>query len=162
MTIIDEAIRLEERSLTYYREAAERVTDPSGKKILELLAQEEERHITFLSEMKQGRYGPLTGSSLIAAVRGLVEGAVKEGRDAIFSDASLRDILQKAMEIEQATRRSYKEKCATAADERQKELFKLLAEQEAGHYLMVSSLAEYFDRPREWVESAEFGLRPEY
>jgi len=162
MTIIDDAIGLEERSLAYYKEAAGRVTDPSGKKILELLAKEEKRHIALLSEMKQGGYGPLEGSFLIAEVRGLVEGAVKEGRDAIFTDVSLREILQKAMEIEQATRRFYKEKCTTAPDEKQKELFKILAEQETGHYLMVSSLAEYFDRPAEWVESAEFGLRPEY
>jgi hypothetical protein len=47
-------------------------------------------------------------------------------------------------------------------DPREKELFGILATQELGHYLLVSSLAEYFDRPAEWVESAEFGLREEY
>ncbi len=162
MTIIDEAIELEERSLSYYKEAAGRVSDPGGRKILELLAKEEERHISLLSEMKQGGYGPLEGLPLIAEVRGLVEGAVKEGRNAIFTDASIREILQKAMEIEQSTRRFYKERRAATDDEKQKELFEVLAEQETGHYLMVSGLVEYFDRPADWVESAEFGLRPEY
>jgi hypothetical protein len=33
---------------------------------------------------------------------------------------------------------------------------------EKGHFLFVSSLVEYYDRPAEWVESAEFGLRDEY
>ena len=27
---------------------------------------------------------------------------------------------------------------------------------------LVSSLVEYYNRPNEWVESAEFGLRPDY
>jgi len=33
MTILDDAISLEERARTYYVEAVERVTTPSGKKI---------------------------------------------------------------------------------------------------------------------------------
>ena len=66
------------------------------------------------------------------------------------------------MEIEQATKHFYEEKAASLADDKIKDLFNKLATQEASHYLLVSSLAEYFNRPAEWVESAEFGLRPEY
>jgi len=80
----------------------------------------------------------------------------------VSSDGSLREILQKAMETEQATKRFHEEKAASADDEKVKDFFSKLARQEASHYLLVSSLAEYFDRPVEWVESAEFGLRPEY
>jgi len=80
----------------------------------------------------------------------------------VSSDGSLREILQKAMEIEQATKRFYEEKAASTDDEKVKYLFSKLARQEASYYLLVSSLAEYFDLTAEWVESAEFGLRPEY
>jgi hypothetical protein len=47
----------------------------------------------------------------------------------------------------------YKEKRSqfTAIDNRVKELFTTLAKQELGHYLIVSSLSEYFDHPVEWV-----------
>jgi len=162
MTILDDAIGLEERARAYYAEAAGRMTDPSGKKILDLLTKEEALHAEALAKMKDGSYGELAGSTLLQDVRGLVEGAVKEGRDAISSDGSLREILQKAMETERATKRFYEEKAASTDDEKVKDLFSKLARQEASHYLLVSSLAEYFDRPAEWVESAEFGLRPEY
>lgn len=162
MTIINDAIELEERARSYYADAAEKVNDPSGKRILDLLAKEEERHAQVLEKMKTGDYGELGSSSLISEVKGLVEGAVKEGKDAISSDASLYGILQKAMEIEQATKSFYEGNESTAADPKEKELFGLLSKQELGHYLLVSSLAEYFNRPAEWVESAEFGLRPEY
>ena len=162
MTIIDDAIELEERARSYYAESKEKVSDPSGKKILELLATEEERHAQILAGMRTGDYGKLGSSSLVSEVKGLVEGAVNQGNNAISSDASLRGILQQAMEIEQATKKFYEEKGKTAADPEEVELFFHLATQELEHYLLVSSLAEYFDRPREWVESAEFGLRPEY
>jgi len=162
MTVLDDAISLEERARAYYEEAQHRVTDPSAKKILDLLAEEEKGHATALAEMKHGTYGALKTSLLPKQVLGLVEGAVKEGQNVISTDASMKEILQKAMEIEQATRIFYEEKAAYADDNRVKKLFTTLAMQELGHYLIVSSLSEYFDRPAEWVESAEFGLRPEY
>jgi len=162
MTIIDEAIKLEKRAQVYYTESAGKVTDPSGKRILDLLAKDEQRHAQALEKMKTGDYGEVGGTSLLTEVKGLIEGAVKAGKDAISSDSSLREILQKAMEIEQATKKFYESKGEATSDPQEKELFGLLAKQELGHYLIVSSLAEYFDRPVEWVESAEFGLRPEY
>jgi rubrerythrin len=162
MTVLDDAIRLEERACAYYEEAQHRVTDPSAKKILELLAEEEKGHATALAEMKRGTHSALEESLLPKQVFGLVEGAVKKGQNAISTDASMKEILQKAMEIEQATRKFYEENAASADDDRAKDLFTTLAKQELGHYLIVSSLSEYFDRPAEWVESAEFGLRPEY
>ena len=33
---------------------------------------------------------------------------------------------------------------------------------QGGNDALVSSLVEYYNRPNEWVESAEFGLRPDY
>ena len=80
----------------------------------------------------------------------------------VSSDSSLRGVLQEAMETEQATKRFYEQKAASADDEKVKNFFSKLARQETSHYLLGSSLTEYFDRPAEWVESAEFGLRPEY
>ena len=162
MTVLDDAISLEERARAYYEEAQHRVTDPSAKTILDLLAKEEKRHAAALSEMKSGMYSTLKASLLHKQVLGLVEGAVKEGQNTISTDTSMREILQKAMEIEQATQKFYEENAASTDDDRVKELFTTLAKQELGHYLIVSSLSEYFDRPAEWVESAEFGLRPEY
>ena len=162
MAVLDDAIRLEERARAYYEEAQHRVTDQGAKKILDLLAEEEKGHATALAEMKNGTYGALEASLLPKQVFGLVEGTVKEGQSAISTDASMRAILQKAMEIEQATRKFYEENAASSDDDRVKELFVSLAKQELGHYLLVSSLSEFFDRPAEWVESAEFGLRPEY
>lgn len=162
MSVLDDAILLEERAQKHYSEAQTRVSDPSAKKILELLADEEKKHAVTLTAMKSGEAGRLEASPLLPKVRGLVEGAVNEGQSSISTDASMRDVLQQAMEIEQTTERFYREHAGTEDDQKLRELFNHLADQEVEHYLLVSSLVEYFDRPVEWVESAEFGLRPEY
>ncbi len=162
MSVLDDAISLEQRAMQFYCQMQDRVSDPSAKKILELLADEEQKHAAALNEMKTGAYGNLEAPALLKEVRGLVEGAVQEGQAAILSDASMRGILQRAMEVEQTTERFYREHAGEGDDQKLSELFSHLADQEAEHYLLVSSLVEYFDRPVEWVESAEFGLRPEY
>lgn len=162
MSVLDDAIALEERAQKYYSEAQAQVRDPSARKILELLAAEEQKHAAALRAMKSGEYADLEAPSLLKQVRGLVEGAVSDGRTSISTDDTMRDILQRAMEIEQTTERFYREHAQAADGQKLRELFERLAFQEAEHYLLVSSLAEYFDRPVEWVESAEFGLRPEY
>ena len=162
MSVLDDAILLEERAQKHYSEAQTRVGDPSAKKILELLADEEKKHAAALAAMKSGELGSLGASPLLPQVRGLVEGAVNEGRSSISIDASMRDVLQRAMTIEKTTEWFYREHVQQADNEKLRELFEHLANREAEHYLLVSSLAEYFDRPAEWVESAEFGLRPEY
>jgi rubrerythrin len=163
MAVLDDAIVLEKRAREHYEKAGKRVSDSSAGRILEMLADEERKHAELLEAMKRGAYGDLENSSLLQTVRGLIEGAVEGGQVAISTDASMREVLQRAMEIEQETERFYKEHAKRAAEEKKlQELFEYLAKQEAGHSLLVGSLAEYFNRPAEWVESAEFGLRPEY
>ena len=162
MEVLDAAIVLETRARKHYEEATKRVNDPGAAKILELLADEEKKHVELLEEMKEGARATLEASSLLKSVHGIVEGAMEGGQTSISTDASMRNILQLAMEIEQETEHFYKTHAESAEEKPLQDLFKYLAEQEAGHYLLVSSLAEYFDRPAEWVESAEFGLRPEY
>jgi len=162
MSVLDDAIALEERAWKNYTEAGKKVSDPGGKKILGLLAGEERKHAEILEGMKSGTCSEPKRSPLLKEVHGLVEGAVENGQTKIFADASMRDILQQAMEIERTTERFYKEHAQATEDAKLRELFEYLAAREAEHYLLVSSLAEYFDRPVEWVESAEFGLRAEY
>ena len=160
MGLIDEAIALEERAETTYRGAAEVSTDPTAVRILTLLADEEARHADALRTMNAGNLQ--TTVSLIDVARDWIGGAVEGGAVKISSDTGLHDVLQRAMEIEAATARFYREKAVDAESREIATLFERLAGIENAHYLFVGSLVEYFDRPSEWIESAEFGLRDEY
>jgi rubrerythrin len=160
MGIIDDAIALETRAEDIYRNAAKTTPDLGARKILELLADEEAQHAGALREMGEAK--ELRGPNLTAAAREWVRGAVEGGEATISSDAGLIEVLRRAMDIEQTTEAFYREHGKEATDPRVVGLFAKLAEIENEHFHFVSSLVEYYDRPNEWIESAEFGLRPEY
>ena len=63
MSVLDDALVLEQRAKKYYTEEGKRVTDPSAQKILGLLADEENKHIQALEQMKAGTYLQLTAPS---------------------------------------------------------------------------------------------------
>jgi rubrerythrin len=158
--LIDEAIALEERAETNYRGAAETTSDPSAAKMLTLLANEEAGHADALRTMNAGNLQ--ARSSLIGAAKDWIGGVIEGGVGSISTDPGLLEILRQAMEIERETETFYREQGALSEENEIRTLFDRLATIEKGHFLFVSSLVEYYDRPNEWVESAEFGLRPEY
>jgi len=134
VSIIEQAIHLETTAEAHYREAAQKTSDASASKILELLANEEGEHAKIL--------------------RGMMDVARLEDCDVIERAT--------AMDIEQMTEVFYREQATTTQDTVMKDLFEKLADIEKKHFLFVGSLVEYFDRPNEWIENAEFGLRDEY
>jgi len=158
--LIDEAIALEERAETNYRSAAETIDDTGARKILSLLADEEARHAEALRTMNAGTLQ--SQESLIEAARDWVGGVIEGGAANLSSDGSLREILQRGLEIENATEAFYRTRSQESQNEEIAELFSRLASIEKAHALFVGSLIEYYDRPSEWVESAEFGLRKDY
>ena len=160
MGLIDEAIALEERAETNYRSAAETTRDVGAQKILTLLAEEEAQHVNALRTMNVGVLQ--SEVSLIDVALDWVGGVIEGGAASLSSEGSLRDILKSAMEMERVTEAFYRERTDATEDTEITALFARLEGIEKTHYLFVSSLAEYFDRPAEWIESAEFGLRDEY
>lgn len=160
MGLIDEAIALEERAELNYRSAAETTNDIGAAKILNLLADQETQHANALRTMNIGSVG--SAETLIGVAKDWVGGVIEGGAASVSTDDGLREVLQRAIEIERATETFYREQGESSEDRSIADLFARLATIERAHYQFVSSLAEYFDRPTEWVESAEFGLRDEY
>ncbi len=159
MGLIEEAVALERKAEAGYRAAAAATPDVGARTVLLLLADAEAEHVVALL----GRKGvaDLHGRNLVEAAQTWVRGAV-EGGGPLSTDAGLLPALRRAMDSERATEAFYRTQGATADDPRVRALFASLADAEADHYHFVSSLVEYYNRPNEWVESAEFGLRPEY
>ena len=157
---IEQAIQLEERAEDNYRQGAEQTSDASAARILLLLADEEKAHARLLRTLSDS--GGAQPSTLLDEARQWVRGMVEGGRSSLFADMGLLDVLRRALDIERATETFYREQATNASDETTRGLFEKLAAFEHTHYAFISSLIEYFDRPSEWIENAEFGLRDEY
>jgi len=160
MGVLHDAVHLEEKAERSYREAAHRAQDHGAKLLLDLFADAEASHAALLREF--GHAQDLRGPDLVAAAAAWVHGAVEGGATVLSADAQLMDLLRRAMDQERETEAFYIHHSEKATDARVGELLGQLAKIERGHYALVSSLVEYYNRPNEWVESAEFGLRPDY
>ncbi|MEW5825301.1 MAG: ferritin family protein [Candidatus Bipolaricaulota bacterium] len=162
MTPIEEAVRREEEARKTYAEAAARVRDVGARKILTLLAEQEAEHAKALRAVAK-RSAP-ADEGLVAEARTWIQSAIEGGALRISEDAELLEILRRASDLERKTEAFYREQ-ARADEERNPrhaELFRELADAERGHFVFVTSLVDYFDRPSAWIEAAEFGLRPDY
>jgi rubrerythrin len=159
-SIIEQAIGLEAQAEGTYRDAAKATSDPSAGKILGLLADEEARHARMLRQRDDVR--ELEGSDLLDEARGWIQGIVEGGASSISSDLDLLAVLRRALEMERATEAFYRKHSNDAGDPPVSKLFSTLADIEKTHFLLVGNWIEYFNRPSEWVESAEFGQRVEY
>lgn len=159
-SIVEQAIQLEMGAEESYRKASQATSDPSARKILGLLADEEARHARVLQSMEDPTL--LDHQELLTQVSTWICESVEGGAQAISSDAELPAVLRQAMVLEQKTERFYREKAFEAEDEKVRELFITLAAMENTHFALIGSWIEYFDRPKEWIENAEFGLREEY
>jgi len=157
-SIIEQAIQLEEKAETTYREAVKTTSDPSAAKVLSFFADEEAQH----AEALRGMERVADGSGLLQSAKDWIRGAVEGGSSAISPDSDLLAVLRQALIIERQTEAFYREEAARADDDAVRQLFTRLADAEKAHFLLVGSLVEYFDRPNEWTESAEFGHRTEY
>jgi len=102
--------------------------------------------------MKHGTYGALKTSLLPKQVLGLVEGAVKKGQNAISTDASMKEIFQKAMEIERTTERFYKEHAQAAEDAKLRGLFEYLAAREEKERRQQDAKGEEDPDLEEWKQ----------
>ncbi len=160
MGVIHDAVHLEEKAERMYHEAAAHTEDRSAKILLGLLADAEAGHAAALRDFTDVKTDE--GPDLLAAARAWIHGAVEGNAPALSPDSRVLDVLRKAMDLERETETFYEHHAQRATDIRVAELLGKLAKIERGHYALVSSLVEYYNRPNEWVESAEFGVRPDY
>ncbi len=160
MGVLHDAVHLEEKAERSYRDAARKAEDQGARILFDLFADAEAGHAALLREF--GHAEDLSGPDLVAAAAAWVRGAVEGGTGALSTDAKLLELVRHAMDLERETETFYRHHSEKSTDERVAALLGQLAKIESSHYALLSSLVEYYNRPSEWVESAEFGLRPDY
>ncbi len=159
MNSIEFAISMELDSKRFYLEQAEKTDDNGLRSIFHTLAEEESIHARILKSKAETLPYELVDTyaeikSIFAEI-GNYKNIIKQIPDAV-------DVYNTALQNEKKSLDLYKEMLLEASDEKDKKIFEFLIEQENDHYKVIGQLVELVARPKEWVESAEFGLRKEY
>lgn len=160
MQILDQAIAMENRGEALYHSLAQQAgATPLGRAFL-YLAGQEKKHAQLLDEHR--RQGVVArGTDYSQRAEAVIDSFHAPKAD-IPAPLTIADIYYQAREVETQSILMYQQLAQQADSDAARELFLFLAGQEEKHYSLIGGMYEFLNRPNEWVEDAEFGLRPEY
>lgn len=159
------ALDFESRVKEVYREAERQVTDPTGKWVVKVLADEEQDHLDYLNSrlIEWQATGNITVPHLDSMVPNqvIIESEVKKLQNKMQGPSQHRDselkMLKAALAVEIETSDFYKKMVNELSEEGQR-LFARFVEIEEGHRAMVQAEIDYLSGPGYWFDFREFDL----
>lgn len=161
MELLDLALSLEEDLQIFYHQQAKLHEGNSLQNVFILLEQEEVNHAKILKSYQEDIVLPLNDSDILSNVQSIFK-EIKDFNMVIKDIPSQLDVYRMALEKEEESLKFYKDLYDKTKEEQSKKVFGYLISQEDKHCIILEELVKLVNRPEEWVESAEFGLREEY
>ena len=160
---IKTAIEFETQVQQLYREAAEDASDPVGKRIFKVLAEEEQGHLEYLQNKldEWKKSGTLTAEKLdtvIPSTERISKGiGTLEARRPGDERGGELQMLSRALDVEVKTSDFYK-RMAKELPEQGKQLFAHFVEIEEGHLAIVRAEIDYLSKTGYWFDFKEFDM----
>ncbi len=160
---IQTAIDYETKIRDIYRDAAQSVHDPEGKRFFKMMGDDEQYHIDYLME-RLGfwrKSGKLSAEKLISAVPS--KEIIQKETDKIKAHMSTKDlssvkvILSRALQAEVNTSNFYEKMVNEMTDEGQK-MFSRFLEIEENHIAAVQAELDYITNTGYWFDFKEFDM----
>jgi rubrerythrin len=160
---IKTAIEFETQVRQVYRNAAEGSSDPAGKRIFKVLAEEEQGHLEYLrsklDEWKKS--GTLTAKRLDSAIpsRERISKVVSALEARRPGDERIGELqmLSRALDVEVKTNDFYRRMVKELPKEG-KQLFAHFVELEEGHLAIVRAEIDYLSKTGYWFDFKEFDM----
>ena len=160
---IKTAINYETRIRDIYNEAAEKVSDPRGKQILQLLGDDEQNHIEHLMDRlelweKTGKLSYKILESTIPSIETIQKGVEKIKTHMLQENRRGEiEILSKALKAEVETSNFYERMVNELPDEGQR-MFARFLEIEKNHIAAVQFELDYITKTGYWFDFKEFDM----
>jgi rubrerythrin len=160
---IKTAIDYETRIRDIYWEAAGKISDPRGKKILQLLGDDEQHHVEYLLDRLElwGKTGKLSDKKLESSIPSIE--TIQKGEEKIKSHMSKEnrrgeiEILSKALKAEVETSNFYEKMVNELSHEGQR-MFARFLEIEENHIAAVQFELDYITKTGYWFDFKEFDM----
>ena len=155
MDIFEFALEKEQLAHEAYKKLAQLAPSDSLKGILNLLADEELRHVEMVRALQQNQTVEIPPTKLLDQAKKVFEKIHAAGETMDFN-ISESDLYKKARQIELEARDYYKAQAEVADSEALRDILKRLAAEEQKHYVLVDNLCRFIERPQSYLENAEF------
>jgi len=163
MDVFEFAMQMETDGKAMYEEHAAKVEIPELKQILLELAADEQKHYNLFKAMSEGKtvdYDEGSKTNIVASVKNVFQQLKEQDKDFTFgSDA--REVWDKARDIEKKSEAFYRSKMEEVETDAQKNVLKRIADEELRHWQMIEHVIQFLDRPKSWLEDAEWNKSEE-
>lgn len=160
MDVFAFAMQMEKDGEQFYRELASKAPNEGVRAVLNMLADEEDKHYRAIQALpSEGYMGEET--DVLDQAQNIFR-RMKEFGETFEIDTNQIELYKEAMVIEKKSIDFYLDRADQVEKPQQKQLFQRLAEEEKKHYRLVENLAELVARPKQWLENAEFYHLEEY
>lgn len=155
MDILEFAIQAEKDGEKYYRDVAAKTENKALKQIINMLADDELKHIDYIKEAIKDSAPGIHDTQILDKAKNVFS-EMNAGIDTKSIDASYKDLYQKAIDIEKKSEKFYLDKAGELENKAQRDLFLKLAMEEKKHALLLENLLEFVAEPDNWLDNAEF------
>lgn len=160
MNTFELCLSIEQDLEKYYMEQAEKNEDTSLKKVFAILADDEKEHLKLLEDNKEQVTAPIKDNDIIEEAKNLFKNI--GDIETFKADPSQVETYRHMLKLEEKTRDFYKVLKDREVDPERKKVFEFLQDGEDKHCIILEEIIKLTERPEEWVESAEFGIREDY
>jgi rubrerythrin len=160
MNVFDFAMKMEEDGKAFYEKMASEAGNSVIKDILLGLARDEEKHYEIF---RRFRDGDLTGieemrtqrTEIMEKASNIFEQIASSGQELSFG-ADIRSTWLEAQQVEKKSEDFYREKAAEETKEGVRDTLNLIADEEHKHWALIEHVLQFLDRPKQWLENAEW------
>jgi rubrerythrin len=164
MDIFAYAMKMELDGKNFYLQHAAQAPSPELKKILEELAGDEQKHYEIFKSLQEGlptKYEEARQTKILSSIKNVFETLNAEKKDYAFP-AEAQKVWEEAREIEKRSENFYREKANEVTNAEQKQILNRIADEEHKHWVTVENVIKFLDRPRHWLENAEWSHLEDY
>lgn len=161
MNIFDFAMQMEQDGEAYYRELAAKSGEAGLKHILNMLADDEQKHYQIMKSLKESVPAHLVETKVLEEANNIFAQMRQQGPGEML-ELGQEELYRKAQDLEKKSEDFYKEKAGELGEKALKDIFLGIAGEEARHYFLLDNIITFVSRPHEWIENAEFHHLVEY
>lgn len=164
MDIFDYAMKMEMDGRLFYVEHANKANSPELKRILLELADDEQKHYNIFKALRDGHateYKEAEKTTILTTVKNVFEALRADQREYAFPPDA-KQIWEHAQEVEKKSEAFYREKAKEVAKPDQAKILNKIADEEHRHWVTMQNIIQFLDRPKTWLENAEWVNLEEY
>ena len=158
MNLIEIAVNMEKDAIDFYTEAAGKVSSPAGKKMFDVIIQDEKKHLEIVDGLLKGMNITEDNFDTDQEIKSVFKDMKDVKMDEIKATSDDLEAFKVAMDMEKEGIDFYGKLLQDAKDDKAKKLFEKLMHEETKHYVIFENTYNFLSDTGNWFMWAEHSI----